>query len=233
METEQNPTITEESKKQDKQDHFSDQEDANDSFQVEVDFIKNRTTTSNFKFNIQITKEQNKSESNSRRNTRLSRKEFLEKNPEDQIKTTENNKEKEQSTNPTQINREITKNDNSTTIFENNSSIVKKIEGSGSENDIVDGQNSDNEIKMKPPMTPNSSIYSYYQQLRDKYEKTGQLFEDEDFPCDQSIFCSERENPDGEFEIEFERPSIEKDDILFFTVEPYPNGNYNIYMNLK
>ena len=34
METEQNPTITEESKKQDKQDHFSDQEDANDSFQV-------------------------------------------------------------------------------------------------------------------------------------------------------------------------------------------------------
>ena len=36
-------------------------------------------------------------------------------------------------------------------------------------------------------MTPNSSIYSYYQQLRDKYEKTGQLFEDEDFPCDQSI----------------------------------------------
>ena len=194
METEQNPTITEESKKQDKQDHFSDQEDANDSFQVEVDFIKNRTTTSNFKFNIQITKEQNKSESNSRRNTRLSRKEFLEKNPEDQIKTTENNKEKEQSTNPTQINREITKNDNSTTIFENNSSIIKKIEGSGSENDIVDGQNSDNEIKMKPPMTPNSSIYSYYQQLRDKYEKTGQLFEDEDFPCDQSIFCSEREN---------------------------------------
>ena len=72
METEQNPTITEESKKQDKQDHFSDQEDANDSFQVEVDFIKNRTTTSNFKFNIQIIKEQNKSETKSLRNTRLS-----------------------------------------------------------------------------------------------------------------------------------------------------------------
>ena len=171
METEQNPTITEESKKQDKQDHFSDQEDANDSFQVEVDFIKNRTTTSNFKFNIQITKEQNKSESNSRRNTRLSRKEFLEKNPEDQIKTTENNKEKEQSTNPTQINREITKNDNSTTIFENNSSIIKKNEGSGSEYDIVDSQNSDNEIKMKPPLTHNSNIYSYSPQLRNKYKK--------------------------------------------------------------
>ncbi len=233
METEQNPNLTEESKKQDKQDHFSDVEDPNDSFQVEVDFIKNRTTTSNFKFNIQITKEQNKSESNSRRNTRFSRKEFLEKNPEDQIKTTENNKEKEQSTNPTQINREITKNDNSTTIFENNSSIIKKMEGSGSENDIVDGQNSDNEIKMKPPMTPNSSIYSYYQQLRDKYEKTGELFEDEDFPCDQSIFCSERENPDGEFEIEFERPSIEEDGILFFTVEPHPNGNYNIEHEFK
>ena len=51
METEQNATITEESKKQDKQDHFSDVEDPNDSFQVNVDFIKNRTTTSNFKFN--------------------------------------------------------------------------------------------------------------------------------------------------------------------------------------
>ena len=111
METEQNATITEESKKQDKQDHFSDIEDPNDSFQVNVDFVKNRTTTSNFKFNIQITKEQNKSESNSRRNTRLSRKDFLEKHPDEQIKTTENNKEKEQSTNPTQANKEIKKKD--------------------------------------------------------------------------------------------------------------------------
>ncbi len=46
---------------------------------------------------------------------------------------------------------------------------------------------------MKPPLTFNLSIYSYYQQLK-KYEKTGELFEDEDFPYDQSIFCSEREN---------------------------------------
>ena len=233
METEQNATITEESKKQDKQDHFSDIEDPNDSFQVNVDFIKNRTTTSNFKFNIQITKEQNKSESNSRRNTRLSRKDFLEKHPDEQIKITENNKEKEQSTNPTQTNKEIKNDNNSTTIFENNSSMMKKNEGSGSENDIVDGQNSDNEIKMKPPMTPNTIIYSYYEKLREKYEKTGELFEDEDFPCDQSIFCTERENPDGEFEIEFERPAIEEDGICFFTVEPHPNGNYNIEHEFK
>ena len=54
METEQNPTITEESKKQDKQDHFSDVDDQNDSFQVNVDFVKNRTTTSNFKFMFNI-----------------------------------------------------------------------------------------------------------------------------------------------------------------------------------
>ncbi len=60
MENEQNLILTEESKNQDKQDHFSDIEDANNSFQVKVDFIKHWITTSNFKFNIQIIKEQNK-----------------------------------------------------------------------------------------------------------------------------------------------------------------------------
>ncbi len=60
-----------------------------------------------------------------------------------------------------------------TTIFETNSLIIKKIEGSGSENDIVDGQNSDKVIKMKPPLILNSNIYSYSQQLRNKYEKKG------------------------------------------------------------
>ena len=75
MENEQNPIITEKSKNQYKQDHFFDREDTKDSFQEEVDFIKNWTTTSNFKFNIQITKEQNKSETNSLWNTCFSRKE--------------------------------------------------------------------------------------------------------------------------------------------------------------
>lgn len=41
MENEHNPILTEESKNQDKQDHFSDIEDTNYSFQVKVDFIKN------------------------------------------------------------------------------------------------------------------------------------------------------------------------------------------------
>ena len=40
MKTEENISLTEESKKQDKQDHFSDIEDSNDSFQVNVNFIK-------------------------------------------------------------------------------------------------------------------------------------------------------------------------------------------------
>ena len=56
MKTEENISLlTEESKKEDKQDHFSDIEDSYDSFQVNVNFIKNKTTTSNFKFNIEIT----------------------------------------------------------------------------------------------------------------------------------------------------------------------------------
>ena len=223
METEGNKTVSEESKKQDKQDHFSDVDDQNDSFQVNVDFVKNRTTTSNFKFNIQITKEQNKSHENSRRNTRILKKDFLEKHPDEA--SAQNNI-------PPQKN-EMSKNDNSTTIFENSSMLRKNVEGSGSENDIVEGQNSDTEIKNKPPMTPNSSIYSYYQKLRNNFEKTGELFEDSDFPCDQSIFCSERENPDGEFEIEFERPAIDEDGIVFFSVEPHPNNNYNIEHEFK
>ena len=85
MKTEENISITEESKKQDKQDHFSDEEDSNDSFQVKVNFIKNKTITSNFNFNIEITKEsrdRNKSQKNSRRNTRLSLKDFLESHQE-------------------------------------------------------------------------------------------------------------------------------------------------------
>ena len=228
METEGNKTISEESKKQDKQDHFSDVEDQNDSFQVNVDFVKNRTTTSNFKFNIQITKEQNKSHENSRRNTRILKKDFLEKHP-DEPSPQQNN----QNTQNNPPKNEMSKNDNSTTIFENSSMMRKNIEGSGSENDIVEGQNSDTEIKNKPPMTPNTSIYSYYQKLRNNFEKNGELFEDSDFPCDQSIFCSERENPDGEFEIEFERPAIDEDGIVFFSVEPHPNNNYNIEHEFK
>ena len=230
METEENQMISEETKKEDKQDHFSD-EDPDDTFQVNVDLVKNRTTTSNFKFKIQITNEQiktyqNRSHQNSKRNTRLSKKDFLENHKEENEKIKESN-------NIHSKKNDNTKNDNSTTIFENSSMMRKNLEGSGSENDIVDGQNSDTEIKNNPPMTPNSSIYSFYQKLRDKYEQTGELFEDEDFPCDQSIFCSERENPDGEFEIEFERPSIEEDGISFFTVEPHPNGNYNIEHEFK
>ena len=222
--------ISEETKKEDKQDHFSD-EDPDDTFQVNVDLVKNRTTTSNFKLKIQITNEQiktyqNRSHQNSKRNTRLSKKDFLENHKEENEKIKESN-------NIHSKKNDNTKNDNSTTIFENSSMMRKNLEGSGSENDIVDGQNSDTEIKNNPPMTPNSSIYSFYQKLRDKYEQTGELFEDEDFPCDQSIFCSERENPDGEFEIEFERPSIEEDGISFFTVEPHPNGNYNIEHEFK
>ena len=121
METEGNKTISEESKKQDKQDHFSDQEDQNDSFQVNVDFVKNRTTTSNFKFNIQITKEQNKSHENSRRNTRILKKDFLEKHP-DEPSPQQNN----QNTQNNPPKNEMSKNDNSTTIFEN-SSMMRKI----------------------------------------------------------------------------------------------------------
>ncbi len=41
MENEQNPILTEKTKNQDKQDHFFDIEDTKDSFQEEVDLIKN------------------------------------------------------------------------------------------------------------------------------------------------------------------------------------------------
>ena len=41
MENEQNLILTEESKNQDKQDHFSDIEDPKNPFQMKEDFIKN------------------------------------------------------------------------------------------------------------------------------------------------------------------------------------------------
>ena len=41
MENTQKPILTEESKNQEKQDHFSDIEEAKNSFQVKVHFIKN------------------------------------------------------------------------------------------------------------------------------------------------------------------------------------------------
>ena len=234
MKTEENISITEESKKQDKQDHFSDEEDSNDSFQVKVNFIKNKTITSNFNFNIEITKEsrdRNKSQKNSRRNTRLSLKDFSESHQEifPNIKDPIFKKPKNKIPKP-KLN--TSKNDNSTTILENSSIIKKNNEISLSENDIIEGENSENEYK-KEPETPNTKIYSYYQKLRDDFEKTGILFEDKDFPCTQSIFCNGRENPDGEFEIEFERPAIEDDGICFFSVEPHASSNYNIEHEFK
>ena len=234
MKTEENISLTEESKKQDKQDHFSDIEDSNDSFQVNVNFIKNKTTTSNFNFNIEITnepKEKNKSQNNSRRNTRLSLKDFLESHQEIFPNLKEQNYKKSKNKIPKpKIN--TSKTENSTTFFENSSIMKKNIEISLSENDIIEGENSENEYK-KEPQTPNTKIYSYYQKLRDDFEKTGILFEDKDFPCNQSIFCNERENPDGEFEIEFERPAIEEDGICFFSVEPHASSNYNIEHEFK
>ena len=121
MKTEENISITEESKKQDKQDHFSDEEDSNDSFQVKVNFIKNKTITSNFNFNIEITKEsrdRNKSQKNSRRNTRLSLKDFSESHQEifPNIKDPIFKKPKNKIPKP-KLN--TSKNDNSTTILEN------------------------------------------------------------------------------------------------------------------
>ena len=123
METEENQMISEETKKEDKQDHFSD-EDPDDTFQVNVDLVKNRTTTSNFKFKIQITNEQiktyqNRSHQNSKRNTRLSKKDFLENHKEENEKIKESN-------NIHSKKNDNTKNDNSTTIFEN-SSMMRKI----------------------------------------------------------------------------------------------------------
>ena len=44
METEENQMIEEDPKKEDKQDHFSD-EDPDGTFQVNVDLVKNRTKT--------------------------------------------------------------------------------------------------------------------------------------------------------------------------------------------
>ena len=234
MKTEENISLTEESKKQDKQDHFSDIEDSNDSFQVNVNFIKNKTTTSNFNFNIEITnepKEKNKSQNNSRRNTRLSLKDFLESHQEIFPNLKEQNYKKSKNKIP-KPKMNTSKTENSTTFFENSSIMKKNIEISLSENDIIEGENSENEYK-KEPQTPNTKIYSYYQKLRDDFEKTGILFEDKDFPCNQSIFCNERENPDGEFEIEFERPAIEEDGICFFSVEPHASSNYNIEHEFK
>lgn len=138
--------------------------------------------------------------------------------------------------------------DNSTTINDNPSNINYQRsfgsgnEGSGSGSDDIDENNEEDEeeedsiksnVPKAPPRVPNEDTLEYYAKLRKYYAETKKEYIDPEFPCDPNLFCSEEENPNGDFEIEFERPHIEDDGIDFFTVEPHLNSNYNIEHEFK
>lgn len=196
-----NETEEQKIQNEDKEDNFSDIDENENSFEVNVNLIKNSTTTSNFKFDINIANN-------------------LQEKPKKEIVNKEENKITE------------AKNENSTTINVKSLDVVEGSSGgSDMENDNTSGlpQIEKNEIKINDF----EDIYQFYQKLRDRYNDTGEQYEDNDFPCDPSLFCSEKENPEGEFEIEFERPPVDEDNLDFFDVEPHNTPNYNIEHEFK
>ena len=249
---------------EDKPDNFSDVEDADDSFIVNLETVKNRTTTSNFQFKINITKENNKSAEASRRSKYLDKKDFVEKKEKSHLnsitqkpsnlnsdknilkKDDIKNKEKEEEKKITEVEKEkeVTQpninnsgaiNNNSTTVLEQSKNVLESqenLQGSGSENE-VEGDHGEGIINKAPSRKENESILDFYAKLRENFENTHEEYEDPDFACDQILFCTDKENPDGEYTIEFERPPVEEDNLEFFTVEPHTTSAYNIDHEFK
>ena len=202
-------TDIKENQNEDKSDNFSDVDDNDNSFEVKLNFVKNSTTTSNFKFDINIVKQGAV--------------------PSTSQKKEESVKEEQRTAQMSQIN-EI-KNENSTTIVQKSIEPNEGSSGSDYENENSSGMQQIE--KNDKVISDGENIYEFYQKLRDKFNETGELYEDPDFPCDPSLFCTEKENPEGEFEIEFERPPVDEDNLEFFAVETHASPNYNIEHEFK
>ena len=239
---------------EDKADNFSDQEIEDDFYKIQIENFKNKTT-SNFHRNIKLINEKGRKISSAKFDY-FRQKKFKEQKEEPKQK---NENGAIQQTNQGQkliLNNSSGHAENSTTLLENNSAAIQKSgqlgsgeEGSGSggedqtkkeaENSDSEEENEESEneenkkISLPPPREPNEDILNYYKKLRDNYAQTKTLYEDPDFPCNSNVFCDEYENPNGDYEIDFERPEMSEDNIEFFATEPHTTNEYNIEHEFK
>ena len=242
---------------EDKPDNFSDQEIEDDFYKIQIENFKNRTS-SNFHKNIRLINEKGR-EIRSAKFEDIRHKHFHE--PSEEKKPKKENSSKKQVTQGQEkvvLNNSSGQVENSTTMMDNNSAAIQKSlqmgtgsggEGSGSggedsvkkdadsndeEEENEESENEENKkINLPPPREPNEDILNYYQKLRDHYAKTKILFEDPDFPCNTNVFCDEYENPNGDYEIDFERPELNEENIEFFATEPHTTSEYNIEHEFK
>ena len=242
---------------EDKPDNFSDQEIEDDFYKIQIENFKNRTT-SNFHKNIRLINEKGR-EIRSAKFEDIRHKHFHE--PSEEKKPKKESSSKKQITQGQEkvvLNNSSGQVENSTTMMDNNSAAIQKSlqmgtgsggEGSGSggedsvkkdadsndeEEENEESENEENKkINLPPPREPNEDILNYYQKLRDHYAKTKILFEDPDFPCNTNVFCDEYENPNGDYEIDFERPELNEENIEFFATEPHTTSEYNIEHEFK
>ena len=242
---------------EDKPDNFSDQEIEDDFYKIQIENFKNRTS-SNFHKNIRLINEKGR-EIRSAKFEDIRHKHFHE--PSEEKKPKKESSSKKQITQGQEkvvLNNSSGQVENSTTMMDNNSAAIQKSlqmgtgsggEGSGSggedsvkkdadsndeEEENEESENEENKkINLPPPREPNEDILNYYQKLRDHYAKTKILFEDPDFPCNTNVFCDEYENPNGDYEIDFERPELNEENIEFFATEPHTTSEYNIEHEFK
>ena len=256
METDNNNKIIEESPEEnnvqveDHPDNFSDQEEDDDFYKIQVENFKNKTAK-DFHKNIILIDEKGR-EIHSAKFSSVHPKNFKKKSK----KTSKKEQPQETPVQPVQerliLNNSSGQPENSTTINENLSAGLqrnpqsqneeksedeKKEEKESSEDENEENEESENEenkkINQPPPREPNEDILSYYEKLRIHFEQTKVPYEDPDFPCNANIFCDEYENPNGDYEIDFERPDLTEENIEFFAMEPHTNNEYNIEHEFK
>ena len=255
----ENPENNEQKQVKDNPDNFSDQEIEDDFYKIQIENFKNKTS-SNFHRNIRLINEKGR-EIRSARFKDVRYKKFNE--PKEEIKTKKENSTSQQQDNQGQnkliLNNSSGQVENSTTVLDNNSAALQKSaqlgtgsgeEGSGSggdekpkkddeessdsEEENEESENAENKkINLPPPREQNEEILKYYERLRDNYNKTKTLYEDPDFPCNSNVFCDEYENPNGDYEIDFERPELNEENIEFFATEPHTTNEYNIEHEFK
>ena len=232
---------------EDKSDNFSDQEEEDDYFKLQI------TNYNKFKTGKEFHKKSLLIDPNIRqvRSARFSppKPRNLKKKPE---KQPEVNTSDQQPQGRLDLNNSSGKAVNSTTINDNMSSALQnnqqkseeekekekidKGDSSIEEDEESEGGGGDEEGKEIEPMPhrkPNEDILQYYERLRNHYAETKIQVDDPDFPCNANIFCDEYENPNGEYEIEFERPDLTEENIEFFAMEPHTNNEYNIEHEFK
>ena len=256
METDNNNKIIEESPEEnniqveDHPDNFSDQEEDDDFYKIQVENFKNKTAK-DFHKNIILIDEKGR-EIHSAKFSSVHPKNFKKKSK----KTSKKEQPQETPVQPVQerliLNNSSGQPENSTTINENLSAGLqrnpqsqneeksedeKKEEKESSEDENEENEESENEenkkINQPPPREPNEDILSYYEKLRIHFEQTKVPYEDPDFPCNANVFCDEYENPNGDYEIDFERPDLTEENIEFFAMEPHTNNEYNIEHEFK